>query len=242
MSFSFVQGKGTSATAFASKNLEFPTAAVTYAGANTANNALLLFNNGIGAGYTPVSSVTDTLGNDWSTSNRIQYNPAVDANLNIEIWWVPKCKAGANTVTINWPVATYANWYVAEYAGGSAGDFQLDTSITSDTTLGSALVTSGNTPSASAGDLVLAYWAANDGMNPTSTSDGKTLRAGNTDSVAGSCALGELLISSSGAQSGGFNLNVTSTRNGGFIVAAFSAPASITNIRLYDYGILGTRT
>src|SRR5437868_1748061 len=108
MAFGFVQGKGTSATVFASGSAT--SAAVAYTSNNAAGNLLVcVITTWINPSVGP-SSITDTAGNTWSSGNSLAV-VGTDGATRTEIWWVPNSRAGANTVTVNWAASHFYDVY-----------------------------------------------------------------------------------------------------------------------------------
>ena len=212
MTWSFVQGNGSSASAFTYAG-NVVSATVTLTGV-TAGNMLVL---AVGANQDGTLSVSDGTGNTWSTSNRL--TQTVTATTNVaELWWVPAAAGGSTTVTVTRTGGTqsFMALYLAEY-DFTGGSVSLRTSVGASSPSGTSH-TSGSTPSAAtAGDLVLgAFFRATSNLSPAA-SDGKTARAGQASTTGMSPALSELLSASAGTQSVSFS---TSTANSGAVIAA----------------------
>lgn len=141
------------------------------------------------------------------------------------MWWVPSCNSGANTVTFTTTGSGYSTWYLAEY-GGNNGAFTTAASAQSETASGANTYTSTATSAVASGDLFLGLWVEDGAPVPTSTTDGRTLRAVTANTVAQSSGLSETLSTSAGTQTAGFNLSGTATIWGGFLTVAFAPGAA----------------
>ncbi|PZR71718.1 MAG: hypothetical protein DLM66_00145 [Candidatus Dormiibacter spiritus] len=223
MAFSFVQGFGGSAVLFTGDNTT-TSSAMAFASNNSAHNMLVM---AIGCWAspppgTPATSISDTAGNTWSTANRLAVLSNYDSQSRVELWWVPDCLAGANTVTVTFPLASaYKVCYAAEYAGG--GGVLLDAWVSGYDSAAATSHSSGKTPATMAGDLVLGLYSDASTSSTIAATDGKTARANQSLSVGLGCILTDSLSSTAAEQSAAWSSSISYA--GVSLCAAFKSVA-----------------
>ena len=230
---------------------------VAFTANNTAGNFLIV--TGTAARPAHNISVSDSLGNTYSVAMGPLTDTAQDVTLNI--WYVPVCKGGANTVTIV-PSGTAAlEIHVSEWSGLATTN---PVDVTAFATGTGTAVSSGSKTTTSNGDLVFGYgWVFNTatagtGLTPISLVNGD-LDEYLIQTTAGSVAatftqssgtwFGAMATFRSQASATGPNVSMTSpapsatvTGNANVSATATDQSSSITGVQfLLDGGNLGAR-
>jgi hypothetical protein len=194
----------------------------TYTTNNTLDNFLVaVFRLPAGSGHTFL--VTDTQLNTWNLLLNF-----TNATERYQLWYVPGCKAGANTVTITPDSSTFLRILIAEYSGVVA----QSQSVTDGSNSGiatSTAVNSGAVVTTNATDLLIGFTANQTADNVTFTpTSGFTVRR----NVDGNLQLADLNTVATGSFS--FTGTDGSSVQWGAGIAAFKA--STTTSPYVGYG------
>lgn len=124
--------------------------AASFASANKSGNFLIV--GGTVARHAGTLSISDTLGNTYILATA----PVTDMVQDVTsyIWYVPNCKAGANTVTLTPAAPGALEIHISEWSGISATN-PVDSSASATGT--GTTASSGNATTTSAGELIYGY-------------------------------------------------------------------------------------
>ena len=185
---------------------------------NTAGNFLVAA--AIGFGTVTISSIADTLGNNWSL---VSQQTLADGTIYY-LYAVTNCKGGANTVTITLESSNQPMLLVAEYSGISLTS-PLD-QLAASTEGASGSYTSGSVTTTVANELLIGVLKCTGGVAATIVpAAGWTERQQERSATVPDIVLLDNIVSSIGtyANSGTFS---TSVPDNGALIATFKAQAS----------------
>jgi hypothetical protein len=200
MAIAFVKGAGlaafSSGTGNTAENSSGGTSQATaaFGSNNVAGNMLLVVAFSWNSTGGAATSVSDTAGNTWSSSNKFSTGVLASGNC-IDFWWVPSCLGAGNTVTVNYGATVFISVVCLEYSG-FGGAVNLDASGSGNAVASPAANALGT--SAPAGDLIVWGWNDQNSGGAYSLASG-TLRADAASNMT--TAVGENLSGASGTNS-----------------------------------------
>lgn len=210
-----------------------------YGSNNTLGNLLVLAlsagQNTTGAQVDPVS-VLDTAGNTWLKAFR-QTNVTGTTNPGCEwIYYVPSCKAGANTVTVTFASSSqqFISFNIYEFHSSVAGTWTIDQTggATSASTISK---TASQAPSAALG--VTSNWTS----QPTGVASGWSIASNPTGNFTAS---GYDILTTAVAFAPGFTPNVTSSDSAvavtNFYISSGGATTPSTQSYFFEFPDMST--